>query len=339
MDSITQGLLGAAAAQVVLGRRLGPRTWLYGAVGGMAADLDIFIRSSTDPTLSWIYHRHFTHSLAFIPVGGPLAALPWILRRRHRDHLGAIVAATTVGYATHALLDAFTTYGTMLLWPFTDVRIAWGFVSIIDLLFSVPLGWGVVRAARKDRPRPAAIALVWCALYLAFGGVQHARALAATRELAAARGHVPTRTLAVPVAFCNFVWRTAYEADGRIYVDQARTPWLSATRTRAGGSIERVTLRDLPATVEDDPELRRGFEVFAWFADGWVAADPGAPLTFGDLRYGQEVTSVTSMWGLHLEPDAPAGRRVQAMQRAGENAGDRLDRLWRVVIGDPELSP
>jgi inner membrane protein len=339
MDSITQGLLGAAAAQVVLGRRLGARTWLYGAVGGMAADLDIFLRSSTDPTVAWIYHRHFTHSLAFIPIGGPIAALPWISRRRHRAHWRAIVAATTVGYATHALLDAFTTYGTMLLWPFSDVRIAWGFVAIIDLLFSVPLGWGVVRSARRNTRRPAAIALAWCAAYLGFGGVQHARAVSAARTLAQERGHVPRRVIAVPAAFTNFVWRTAYEANGRIFVDQARTPWWTATRVRDGDSIARVTLEDLSPTVRQDAELRRAFEVFAWFADGWVAHDPRGPLTFGDLRYGQELASVTSMWGLHLEPDAPAGQRVQGMQRAGDDPGPRMGRLWRVVLGDPELAP
>jgi inner membrane protein len=339
MDSITQGLLGAAAAQVVLGRRLGARTWLYGAVGGMAADLDIFIRSATDPTVGWIYHRHFTHSLAFVPIGGPLSALPWILRRRYRADARAIVAATTVGYATHALLDAFTSYGTMLLWPFSDMRVAWSFVSIVDLLFSIPLAWGVVRSARRREPRPAASALAWCALYLAFGGVQHGRAVSAARALAAERGHVIDRVEASPAAFTNFVWRTTYESDGRIFVDQARTPWWSATRIRAGGSIERATLADLPGEVRDDPELLRAFEVFAWFADGWVARDPEVTLGFGDLRYGQEVASTTSMWGLRLEPDAPEGERVQPIQRTSEAVGDRLGRLWRLVLGDPELSP
>ena len=38
----------------------------------------------------------------------------------------------TAGYATHAVLDACTTYGTMLLWPFSDARFAWNTISIID---------------------------------------------------------------------------------------------------------------------------------------------------------------------------------------------------------------
>src|SRR5690606_3510751 len=125
MDPVTQGLLGAAAAQVLLGRRLGRRAWLYGAVGGMAADLDVLIRSSDDPLVALRYHRHFTHSLAFVPVGGVLSALPWVLRTRFAEHRRSIVLGTTAGYATHALLDAFTSYGTMLWWPLSQARVAW----------------------------------------------------------------------------------------------------------------------------------------------------------------------------------------------------------------------
>ncbi|MCA9658972.1 MAG: metal-dependent hydrolase, partial [Myxococcales bacterium] len=61
MDAITQGVLGAAAAQAALSDRLGRRVWLYGALGGWAPDLDVFIRSSIDPTVAIEYHRNFTH--------------------------------------------------------------------------------------------------------------------------------------------------------------------------------------------------------------------------------------------------------------------------------------
>jgi inner membrane protein len=305
----------------------------------MAADLDIFIRSSTDPLVGLTYHRHFTHSLLFVPIGGVLAALPWILRRRHAADRRAITAATSVGYATHALLDAFTTYGTQLWWPLSDMRIAWNFVSIVDLLFSVPLAWGVIRAARTLRRRPAAIALAWCAAYLGFGGIQHARAVAAARTLAAARGHPIVRVAAFPNGFCNFVWRTAYESQGRIWIDQARTPWWSATRARAGDSAAKVTLDDLPAQIVDDPQLRNAFATWVWFTDGWVARDPDDPLAFGDLRYGARIAAVRSMWMLRLDPGAaPPGRVTQARAFA-EAPRAALARRWRVVLGDPAVAP
>ena len=44
-----------------------------------------------------------------------------------------------LGYGTNGLLDACTTYGTLLLWPFSNARIAWNNVSVIDPLFTLPL--------------------------------------------------------------------------------------------------------------------------------------------------------------------------------------------------------
>lgn len=339
MDSLTQGLLGAAAAQAVLSDRLGKRTWLYGAVGGMAADLDIFIRSGTDPLVGLTYHRHFTHSLLFIPFGGLLAALPWILRGRYAADRRAIVMATTIGYATHALLDLFTTYGTQLWWPLSNMRAALNGVSIVDLLFSVPLAWGVIRAARHIRPRPARIALAWCVLYLGFGMVQHARAVSGARALAQSRGHAVSRIDAFPNALCNFVWRTAYVSGDVVYVDQARTPWWSGTRMRAGGSTALVTAEDLSPVVAQAPDLREAFDVWTWFTDGWTGRSAAKPYTFTDLRYGLELAATESMWSLTLDPDARAPDRVLHGREMARDPQRRLSKLWRIVLGDPEVAP
>ena len=328
MDAITQGLLGAAAAQVVLQSRLGPRAWIYGAVGGMAPDLDILIRSTTDPLLALTYHRHFTHSFAFIPIGGPLAALPWIARAKHRANAKMIVAATTIGYSTHALLDAFTTYGTQLWWPVSSVRIAWSWISIIDLLFTVPLAIGVILSVRRDTRRPVMAALAWCALYMGWGGVQHGRAVAAAEQLAAQRGHQPEATDAFPNTFSNLAWRTAYKYDGRIYLDWVRTPWWSAPTPHAGGAIAIATEDSLPAAIRDDPTTLAAFRTFQWFSGGWIAEDPEQPGAYGDMRYGTGLASTSSMWTLALTPGADA---PVAFQRATSRV--KLRERWDAVIG------
>ena len=41
----------------------------------MAADLDVLMQSSNDPILFLEYHRQFTHSLFFIPIGSLIVAL------------------------------------------------------------------------------------------------------------------------------------------------------------------------------------------------------------------------------------------------------------------------
>ena len=43
MDSLTQIVLGAACGEIVLGKKIGNRALLFGAIGGTIPDLDVFI--------------------------------------------------------------------------------------------------------------------------------------------------------------------------------------------------------------------------------------------------------------------------------------------------------
>ena len=149
MDPISQAALGAIAPQSAAHKTkrdsLGLlRIGLIGALAGMAPDLDVLIQSSTDPLLQLEYHRQFTHSLIFIPVGAALCALAfWPFFKKHMSYQQIWLIAT-LGYGTHGLLDACTTYGTLLLWPFSDARIAWNTISVVDpkptlvLVYSLP---------------------------------------------------------------------------------------------------------------------------------------------------------------------------------------------------------
>ncbi len=327
MDPVTQGALGAAAAQLLLHKQLGRRAWLYGALGGMAADLDIFIRSADDPLVAWTYHRHFTHSLAFVPVGGVLAGLPFIFRKpKHRQRL--ILAASTLGYATHALLDAFTSYGTQLWWPFSNARVAWNWIGIIDPFFTLPLCLGVAMVAWKDRLRPLWIAAAWCALYMGWGGLQHARAIEHAEALAAARGHTTTRIEAFPGAVTNVLWRTLYLDDGRIYVDAVHVPWLGETSSREGGSIRRVGPEAHAGLAKGNAKALEGLARFEWFADGWVAEQPDEEgRVLGDLRYGRGLAAPDAMWGLRLQPDPEHPFSSWRSPPGGAALGERA-RAW-----------
>ena len=107
----------------------------------MAADIDIFFKSDIDPLFYLEFHRQFTHSLLFIPIGSFLCAcFFYYLFLRSKDiKFKETYIYCTLGYATHGLLDSCTSYGTQLLWPFTNERIAWNLISIIDPLFTIPL--------------------------------------------------------------------------------------------------------------------------------------------------------------------------------------------------------
>ena len=82
MDSLTQIVLGAAVGEAVLGKKIGNRAMLWGAVAGTIPDLDVFIRYFTDPITSSEMHRGFSHSLIFAILMAPI--MGWIANKIHR---------------------------------------------------------------------------------------------------------------------------------------------------------------------------------------------------------------------------------------------------------------
>ena len=332
MDPLTQGALGAALPQATRNRTHVGIAGVFGFVAGLAADLDVLIRSEADPLLFLEYHRQFTHALIFIPVGGALCALAlhWILGRRWRLTFTQTFLFCALGYATHALLDSATSYGTMLFWPFSEERFSWSLVSIVDPLFTLPIAVLAVLAGVRGKPAPARLALAWAALYLTAGLLQHQSALAMGREIAASRGHAPVR-LEVKPSFANIlVWKTIYETPERFYVDAVRAgPW---PRVFPGVSVAKLDgARDLP-WLDPASQQARDVERFYRFSDGFVAQDPQHPNRIIDVRYSFVPNDVNALWSIELLPDAPPTAHVRYRTHR-DNARAHLGTLWRMVTG------
>ena len=257
----------------------------------------MFIRSAADPLLAIEHHRGFTHSLAFVPAGGTLAALPFSRAR-------AGILAGIAAYASHALLDAATTFGTQLFWPFSRYRVGLDVISIVDPLFTLILLAGVVAAFRSKR-RGVLIALTAAVAWLAIGFVQRERALDAQQRLAATRGDRVVRAEVFPTIGNTIVWRAIYETNGTLRMDRIRVPWL--------GEATHVAVTSVPRCCD---ELRsRDFERFAWFANGWVARAPDDPSLIGDARYSLRPDRYEPVWGIRFTPrvewlDRSRSRRV-----------------------------
>ena len=274
MDPISQGAIGAVASASVSARRKLRAFALLGCIAGIAPDIDVLIGSSTDPLLFLEYHRQFTHSLLFIPVGAAVVTLlmHWPVSRVLRPAESYL--ACVLGYATHGVLDACTSYGTQLLWPFSDYRFAWNNVSVVDPLFTLPLAALVVAAAVKQRRWLAFAGIAWAIGYLLLGVVQTGRVEAAGAALAKERGHEPRR-LTVKAGFGNLlVWKVIYEHGGRYHVDAVRAG-IGVTAC-PGTSIPALdTRRDLP-WLDGDSQQSRDIERFRWFSDDYLSVDPDA---------------------------------------------------------------
>ncbi len=304
MDPLSQGVVGATLPQSMASSREIRIATLCGWIAGMLADLDILIRSHQDSLLSIQYHRHFTHSLSFIPVGGLIAALfLWPLLRKRLGFAKTYLYAT-LGYATAGLLDACTNYGTHLLWPFSDVRTSWNLISIIDPVFTFTILTLVIVGLVKKRPRYARIALVFALCYLSFSAFQKHRATAALKELAAGRNHEMTRLLVKP-SFANLIlWRGIYETNGMIHADGVHVG-LGVPKIYPGESIAKFQLkRDLPDLVPSST-LYQDIKRFELFSDDYLAFYPPGSTMLGDMRYAYLPQKIQPLWGIKMDLQQP----------------------------------
>lgn len=171
MDSFTQIVLGAAVGNAVLGKKIGNKALLYGAIAGTIPDLDVVFGKFTDTITAIEWHRGFSHSILFCIVMSPL--LGRLVNKLERKlNLGWKPWAKLFfwGLFTHSLLDAFTTWGTQIFWPL-DIHIAFNSIFVIDPLYTVPflvctVGAMFFKRTSKKRQRLNNLGLILSSCYL-----------------------------------------------------------------------------------------------------------------------------------------------------------------------------
>lgn len=331
MDPLTQGLLGAVAAdnanKPAREKRIAAG---LGFLAGMAADLDVLIRSSSDPLLFLEFHRQFTHSLIFIPLGGLICGLVLhhLLGQKRGLSRHQSVLFCTLGYATHALLDACTTYGTQLLWPFSNERIAWNVISIIDPLYTLPIAGLLILSLRKHWRWASRAALAWVLLYPSIGWWQRERAEALGYELAASRGHQVTSLEAKP-SFANLLlWKTIYLSDDRYYVDAVKVG--ETPKRYNGGSIAKLNVAEHLPWLEKESQQAIDVARFSWFSQDYVALHPQDPAQVVDIRYSMLPNELQPIWGIELSPERH--HQHVRFRNHRENSGDKAKQLWRMIV-------
>ena len=152
MDSLTQIVLGAAVGEAVLGKKVGNKAMLYGAIAGTIPDFDTFASHFTDTVTALEIHRGFTHSIVFSVVFAPIFG--WLVSRWEKTASWKNWSWLFFwGFLTHPLLDAHTTWGTQLFWPL-DLRLAYKNIFVIDPLYTLPFLVFVILAMRKKRTSP-----------------------------------------------------------------------------------------------------------------------------------------------------------------------------------------
>ena len=254
MDIFTQALLGSAVAQLGAKKSEIKIATFIGCIAGILADADIFIQSANDPLLFLDYHRHFTHAIAFIPIGALIGAIVCWPFVRKNIIFSRLYFFAFLGYLLSGVLDAFTGYGTHLLLPFSDERVAGSIISIIDPVFTLSLLVGVIGNLKYKSKNIIIYSLIFCAAYMATAYLQQDRAANIQSEIAKKRGHVIEKSIVKPTLGNIVLWRSVYLYQDQYYIDAIRVG-LSNDRIYQGETVKRVILDNNFSTIDSTSQL------------------------------------------------------------------------------------
>ena len=330
MDTLTQIALGTAIAEAYFRTSLGRKALVVGAICGWFPDIDVFFHTPN----SWdglVTHRGVTHSVLCLPLLAPVfgeAAFRWVKtgNRKTWTHLAfwALI--------THPLLDVCTVYGTQLLAPFSDHRFSTNAISIIDLLYSLPLfvvcGLSIFRPNNPQKTRMLAqLALGLSSLYLLFCHFISFLCLHRAEILFQEQGFVIESIRVSPPIGLPLVRRAiARDEQGS----------MRATALSVLASSTPTIHKYVPPThplVEQVLSQEEG-QIFSWFSDGFVyvkATDKQIQLT--DARYGLFLTPWWSPFSasISIHEGQLQGTLQRALRPKGTDYKAEFQAGWNIM--------
>lgn len=340
MDTLTQIILGGSVGQAIGYHKLGAKAIIYGAIGGLLPDLDVYATKYLGQYGAWKYHRHITHALWFGPVVGTLmGAGLWALHGRVEGTLLAWIAVMVLALLTHPLLDLFTVYGTQLLAPFSNYRFTISGVSIIDPVYTLILSFAMLFAfippLQPYTQQAGILALIVTTAYLFYGWHQNTKAeLIARAELRAQNIQVET-VRAYTTIFQTYLRRVvARDKDGTVYVGFVST-W-------SPQPIKWSLLKQADQTYIDAALATESGGVFNWFSSDelvYIHDSDTNTLRLLDARYGIPGASVYGWWGLQYEILPTADGTIKLSDRPSnvsfprEASWENIKQLFRAAFG------
>lgn len=288
MDSLSQIVLGAAVAAAIAPARHRRAALLAGAALGTLPDLDSLpiLLFTDNPVTLMTVHRSFSHSLSVLPIIGWL--IWWLFKRR-----GKRVAesprrwfwAIQLALVTHPLLDAFTVYGTQLLWPLPSQPVMWSSVFIIDpaytlwLLLACAIAW--FAREKMLAQRVLATGLLLSSAYLGWSLLAKGMVDRQAERTLASMGLADTPRFSVPMPFNTLLWRVvAMTPSGYAEAEYSVVADRGSMKFRGYPSNTQALLE-----ARDIPSVQR----LAWFNHGFMRAQvQDDRLVLSDLRMGLE---------------------------------------------------
>ncbi|RBP92100.1 inner membrane protein [Cytobacillus firmus] len=168
MDTITHTLFGLSLYGAVDKKDMDKNTkraYLLTAVGAsQIPDIDVISRLWDTEGLYQMWHRGITHSIFLTPLWALLFFLLSFLLFKVKDKKLFLLGWLSV--FIHNTSDLFNAWGTGYLEPFSDIRVTFGTIPIVDLVFWIILGTAFVFSKRNRPKSPYYFKMAWSFLLI-----------------------------------------------------------------------------------------------------------------------------------------------------------------------------
>ena len=281
MDSLTQIVLGAAVGEATLGKTMGNKAMLYGAIAGTIPDLDVLSSNFVDTVTALEMHRGFTHSIVFSVVfGGFFGWLTSLYEKR--ANFKQWYWLWFMCFVTHPLLDAHTTWGTQLFWPL-DLRLAYKNIFVIDPLYTLPFLVCVIWAAflkrgsdkrRKINNTGILISSSYMVITLILKGITYHKFTNALEEQNIAYKSIETK----PSPFNTILWTANVEVDDAFLIGD-----YSFFDSKPIQFYSHPKNHSVLGNLKNDDKVKRLIAI----SNGWYTiSEKNEAIYFNDLRFG-----------------------------------------------------
>lgn len=334
MDSLTQIVLGAAIGEKTLGKKLGNKALLYGAIAGTIPDLDVYVGKWLDPITAIEIHRGFSHSILFFVLLSPI--LGWLLCKIEKKNNISFKQATIfwfLGLFTHALLDAFTTWGTQLLYPF-DIRFSMHSIFVIDPLYTLPFLVCILLLMRYKRTNPKRqklvnLGLMMSSLYLLLT-VFVQQIVKSKFEARLLEENISyNRKITKPSPMNIVLWNTIIETDTGYYLAD-----YSFFDTQPISFDFYPKNADLLTAIQNEKVVRQ----LQWISEGWwLMTQKDGQLFLNDIRFGlltADRQNPEFSFSYELIEDNNTVQAIEVTNKFRGRAGELLAKLWTRLKGN-----
>ena len=333
MDSLTQIVLGAAVGEAVLGKKVGNKAILYGAIAGTIPDLDVLARYFVDTVTATEWHRGFSHSIFFSILFAPIFGwLIWKLNPKADAHWKDWSRLMFWGLFTHPILDAFTTWGTQLFWPF-KIRLAFQNIFVIDPLYTLPfLVFLIITMFQKrtsaKRRKYNRLGLIISSAYLVLTLILKGFAYQQFTDNLISQGIAYKEMDIRPAPFSTVLWTANIEVDDAYLI--ANYSFLDTQPIQFTAYPKN---RELLGNLETNDKIVRLISI----AEGWYTiSKKNGKLLFNDLRFGLlSLKADEERFAFTYELiNTPNGLEVLETPKTPSDADGLLESLWERILGN-----